>query len=464
MTIAIVGGGISGLALAHALLRRDQPVLLLEAAERFGGTIRSNRRDGFTTEAGPNGFLDNEPATRALVTALNLSDRIRVAEPTAKKRFVYRLGAPRQLPMSPPALLKSDILPLAAKLRLFGEIFSSRAREPEADTLASFGRRHFGKTASAVLVDAMQSGIYAGDPEKLSVAAAFPRLVELEREHRSLLLGLARSRRAKPAEKVDTAAPAAHGALTTFDGGLETLVRALGESLDERARRGTEVTSLSRTGTGWRVQIASRSGAAAIEADRVVLALPSYAASKLVHLLDPALASELSAIEYAPVAVVHVGYRRSELPSPPVGFGVLVPAGTELHMLGSIFVSSIFPWRADPDRVLLTCMLGGARQPQVLDATDEVLVSWVRDDLRRALRIEAAPCFEEIVRWRRAIPQYNVGHLARVRRIDQSVSRIPGFFVTGNSYRGVGINDCIRNAATLAEQLTQSSLSNYRRL
>lgn len=453
MTIAIVGGGISGLALAHALLRREQPVLLLEATERLGGTIRSNRRDGFTTEAGPNGFLDNEPATRALVAALQLSDRIRVAEPTAKKRFVYRLGAPRQLPMSPPGLLGSDILPLAAKLRLLGEIFSGRARDPEADTLASFGRRHFGKMASAVLVDAMQSGIYAGDPEKLSVAAAFPRLAELEREHRSLLLGLARSRRAKSAVQVDAAPLPTHAALTTFEGGLETLVRALGDGLGERARRGAEVTSLSRTGTGWRMELASGSGASSIEADRVVLALPSYAASKLVHRIDPTLASELSAIEYAPVAVVHVGYRRSDLASPPEGFGILVPAGTELHMLGSIFISSIFPWRADPDRVLLTCMLGGARQPQVLDAADDSLLSWVREDLRRALRIDAFPCFREIVRWRRAIPQYNIGHLARVRRIDESISRLPGLFLAGNSYRGVGINDCIRHAAVLADQL-----------
>jgi oxygen-dependent protoporphyrinogen oxidase len=287
------------------------------------------------------------------------------------------------------------------------------------------------------------------------VAAAFPRLADLEREHRSLLLGLARSRRGKSAERAEAPGAASlQGALSTFEGGLETLIRALAKVLGEKVQSQTEVTSLWRAERGWRIQVSSvRSGPSSLEADRVVLALPSYAASKLIQPLDPTLASELSAIEYAPVAVVHLGYRRTDLASPPEGFGVLIPAGTELQMLGAIFVSSIFPWRADPGRVLLTCMLGGARRPQVLDADDESLIAWVREDLRRALRIEATPCFREIVRWRRAIPQYNVGHLARVRRIEEAVSRLPGLFLSGNSLHGVGINDCIRNAHRLADRM-----------
>ncbi len=456
MTIAIVGGGISGLSLAHQLLLRGQPALLLEATERLGGTIRSTRRDGFITEAGPNAFVDNEPATRSLIASLNLRERIRTAEPTAKKQFVFTRGALRQVPMSPPALLRSDILPFPAKLRLLGEIFSGRASDPEHETLASFGRRHFGAIATTVLVDAMQSGIYAGDPEKLSVAAAFPRLAELERQHRSLLLGLMRSQRRGTADrerKADAPTAAASESLTTFDGGLETLIGALRGRLGDRARCGAEVTSISHSGAGWRLAISDRSGTSPLDAERVVLALPSYAAAKLVEPIDPGLASELSGIEHAPVAVVHVGYRRSDIASPPEGFGVLVPAGTGLRMLGSIFVSSIFPWRAHPDRVLLTCLLGGARHPELLEADDEMLLTWVSDDLRRALGIDVDPCYCEIVRWRRAIPQYNVGHLARVRRMEQAVSRFPGLSLTGNSYHGVGINDCIRSSTALAERL-----------
>jgi oxygen-dependent protoporphyrinogen oxidase len=447
--IAIVGAGISGLSLAFELRNRGAPVVLLEASSRVGGTIRSSAQEGFLTEGGPNGFLDKEPATRALAAALGLTDQMRKADPAAKRRFIFTRGSLREVPSSPGEFLKSDILPLGARLRVAGELFSRRARDPENETLGAFARRHLGSTAARVLVDAMQAGIFAGDPEKLSLAATFPKMRELERDHRSLILAMIRLQRQRKgtAEATETAGPA--GTLCSFEGGLETLTRALADRLGTAVRLNTEVRSIARSGREWQLQTSSGGREEMIAAEQVVLAVPSHVAARLLRPTDGALASELEGIDYAPICVVHLGYSRAEA-AVPDGFGFLVPAQERLRILGAIFVSSIFPWRSEGRRSLLTCMVGGARQPELFGLEEAELVGSVRKDLERVLGLTSAPSFQRVVRWPRGIPQYNVGHLARVRRIEEAVSRLPGLMVTGNAYRGVGLNDCVRNSTALA--------------
>jgi len=450
--IAIVGAGISGLSLAFELRGRGAEVLVLEASPRVGGTIRSSTEQGFLTEAGPNGFLDREPATRALAASLGLTDRMRKADPAAKRRFIFTRGALREVPSSPGAFLKSDILPLGARLRVAGELFSRRARDPEDETLAAFARRHLGRTATSVLVDAMQAGIFAGDPEKLSLAAVFPKMRELERDHRSLILAMIRLQRQRKGTAVATETAGPGGTLCSFEGGLETLTRALAERLGPAVRLSTEVRAISRSGKRWQLQVSSAGRTEAIAAEQLVLAIPSYVAARLLQPIDGALASELEAIAYAPICVVHLGYPRAE-PAIPDGFGFLVPAQERLRILGAIFISSIFPWRSEGRRSLLTCMVGGARQPELFGLEESELVGAVRQDLERALGLAAAPSFFQIARWPRGIPQYNAGHLARLRRIDDAVSRLPGLTLTGNAYRGVGLNDCVRTSTALASSL-----------
>jgi oxygen-dependent protoporphyrinogen oxidase len=452
MTFAIIGGGISGLSLAFQLSRRGQDVLLFEASPRLGGTIRSENRDGFIIEAGPNGFLDNEPATHALAASLGIAGKIRPAEVTASRRFIFTRGALRPVPSSPPAFLKSDILPFHARIRVLGELLTRRGPELENETLGSFSRRHFGRAAAEVLVDAFQSGIFAGDPEKLSVEAAFPRLAALEREHRSLMLGMGRIARQRRAEGAPSQPGV--GTLNTFEGGLSTLISSLADHLGSSIRTDATVQSISRVGTRWRLSVLDRGHVALWEATQVVLAVPAYAAASLLRPLNGKLSSELESIEYAPVAVVQLGFRGSAVDNNvPPGFGFLAPAREGLNILGAIFASKIFPWRAPPKALLLTCMMGGVRRGELFKKLDDELLALAGSDLKRVLHFAAEPDFVEIVRWPRGIPQYNVGHLARLRRIAEALASLPGISLTGNAYHGVGLNDCIRNATALAKRL-----------
>lgn len=454
MNVVIVGGGISGLALAYGLRSRGTGVTLLEAGPNLGGNIQTRRRDGFLTEAGPNSFVDREPTLRQLAASLGVEDRIRTADPAAKRRYIYSRGKLRQLPSSPPAFLKSDVVPLGAKLRMMGELFTRRAPDKD-ESLAEFGRRHVGRTATAVLVDAMQTGIFAGDVEALSVGAVFPKVVELEKQHRSLVLGMARSQAAaRKALPPGEGAPKPTGQVCSFDGGLQVLVDALARSLGPAARTGARVVGLRREGDGWKLAVEEQGQRSELAADRVVLAVPAYVAAELLRPLDEKLAGRVEGIAYAPIAVVHLGFAPGSLP-PPDGFGFLIPTVERRRVLGVIHASSTFPWRTEDGRVLLTCMVGGAKRPDLVELDDAALVTLAREELRELAGISAEPSFTEVIHWERGIPQYNVGHLARMAAIDEGVARLPGLHLLGNAYKGVGITDCIRNANALVDTLTR---------
>ena len=443
---AIVGGGISGLALAYALRQQRQEVVLFEASSRVGGTIGSHERDGFWTETGPNTFLDREPAMGKLLSSLRLLPKVRVASPAAKKRFLF-VGE-KLHPLSPAALFDSELLSAAGWLRMLGDIFSRRSKSVD-ESLAEFGERHFGKAATAVLLDAFQVGIFAGDITQLSATSAFPQLKQMERKHGSLIVAMMR----RPKKKKDedrTPGMGASGAMASFEGGLGQLIVSLERSLESVIHRSAPVDSIARADGRWNLGFRSKTPESF---ERVVLAVPAFIAAELLRPLSSALAEELAAISYASVGVVHLGYDEKDLAERPEGLGFLVPSREERPTLGVLFISSSFPWRAPPGRVLLTCLMGGARNPEIAKLDDERLDQLARSELKRTLGIDADPCFRDIVKWPRGIPQYNVGHEARLRRVDESLRNLPGLFLTGNAYRGVGINDCVRNAFKLAEAL-----------
>lgn len=453
MKTVVIGGGLSGLATAFGLLQRGQDVVLLEAGPDVGGTIRTSNEGGFLTESGPNGWLDKEPAMRRLIDALGLSAKVRPATGLAKERFVFWGGRLRKLPAKPTELLRSNLLPWHAKLRAAGELFTRRARPGLDESLASFGRRHLGNTVTALLIDAMQSGIFAGDVERLSLAAVFPRMAELEREHRSLILAMIRLQRER--RRAQQAAPepsGPSGVLSSLEGGLQALVAALEARLESRVRTGARVTALARTANRWTVGL----GAESLSTDRLVLATPAFVAAPLLSAIDPPLSDELAAIPYAPVAAVHVGFEREAIPSHS-GFGFLIPEREGRRILGTLFISSIFPWRAPEGRALFTVMVGGARHPDRVKLGDPELLTLVREELAATLGIVAEPLYTRIVRWDRGIPQYEVGHLARIERIEQRLATLPGLSLVGNAYRGVGMNDCVREAGRLVERLTASA-------
>jgi oxygen-dependent protoporphyrinogen oxidase len=451
--IAVIGGGISGLALAHRLRSRGKDAVVLEAQSRLGGNIQSRERDGFLTEIGPNGFLDKEPATRELAASVGVEELIRPADPAAKRRYLYTAGRLRAVPGSPPAFLKSGILPLGARLRVIAELLTGRAPKGLDESLGAFGRRHLGETATKVLLDAVQTGIYAGDLEALSVGATFPLLTKLEREHRSLILGAIRMQKAQRKALPSGAQLKLSGALCTFEGGMQTLVNALARALGPAAHTGARVEGLIPSQDGWRVSVLEQGRQAELNASQVVVATPAHVAAGLLRPLDEKLAALLEGITYAPIAVVHLGYAPGSTP-PPDGFGFLVPSAEKRRLLGAIHASTVFPFRAPGGRVLYTCMVGGARRSDLVGLDEEALITLARDELKDLVGVTANPIFSEVIRWPRGIPQYNVGHLERVSSIDAALTRLPRLHLAGNAYKGIGINDCIRNALAQGDALS----------
>jgi oxygen-dependent protoporphyrinogen oxidase len=450
MRVAVVGAGIAGLAVAHAVRRRapEAEVTVLEASSRPGGNIRSERVDGYLCEWGPNGFLDSVPETLSFARALGLADRVHRSDDRARRRCIFRNGRLHVLPGGPAGFLGSGLLSWQGKLRIAGEPFAA-GRPAGDETIHAFAARRIGREAADVLVGSMVSGVFAGDARALSLRACFPRMWEMETEHGGLfraLLAKVRQRRVRRGDAVGSPL----GTLTSFRDGTEELVRAAAEALGRSLRLGARATRLRRAGPAWRVDVEGDGG---LEADAVVLAGPPSASAVLVSGADDALAAELASIPCAGLAVVALGYAASRLAAPLDGFGFLVPRGEGPRVLGVLWDSSVYPGRAPAGRVLLRAMIGGALDPEAARLDDAELVDVVRRDLHATMGLAADPDFVRIFRHPLGIPQYVVGHLDRLARIEERLLRLPGLHVAGNGYRGVAINACVAAAGPLAERV-----------
>lgn len=453
--IVVVGGGVAGMTVALELLERasvspDPPeVICLEASSRPGGNIRSESDSGYVLEWGPNGFLDNSPPTLHLVRRIGLSDRLLPSDAASAKRYIYRAGKLRKLPGGALSFLFSDVLTTGGKLSVFGEPFRKGKRDDVEESVYSFASRRIGEQAARVLVAAMVSGIYAGDAKNLSLQAAFPKMARMERDHGGLFRAMLSRKREKSPGGGGPSGPGGH--LTSFDGGLQVLTDGLASALGPVLRLNTKVSAVGDMGIRG-VRVLPESGAP-IDAAAVVLACPSWHASELVAETDRELSEAIGAIPSASLAVVHLGYRNRDLPVPLDGFGYLAPRGEGLRILGTLWSSSIFPGNRAPDgHALVTSMIGGATDPEAVDLEDAALAQLVRADLEKTMRVERNPSFVRIFRHPRGIPQYTLGHMARLATIDRRLDEHPGLFVCGNSYRGISVNACVAEAATIADR------------
>lgn len=460
-TVAIVGGGISGLALAEALQHRAAlagvPVrpVILEAEAEAGGKIKTAVEGGFVVETGPHGFLDREPKMFALIDRLSLGGSLLRANEAAAKRFIVRRGALRELPSSPPKFLTSDVLPLSGKLRVLLEPFARRRPDGE-ESVWGFAARRIGPQAADVLVDAMVTGIYGGDPKRLALRSAFPRMYELETQYGGLIraqLALAKEKR-KALPAGDGAAkgggaggPA--GTLCSFTGGLGELTSALARRAEIRG--GFAAAEIERRQGGYTV----RSAAGALEAEAMVLAIPAYDAATLLAPHAEVAARRLLEIPYVPVTVVVQAFRQEDVLRPTDGFGFLIPGGEQREILGSIWASSVFPVHAPRGAVMFRTMLGGARRPELAEGGDAAILARSRAELERfvGIRPGATALLERVIRWPRAIPQYVLGHAGRVAAAEALEADLPGLYLTGNAYRGVAMLSCVAEADRLAERI-----------
>lgn len=447
--IIIVGAGISGLTSAYALLSKNKnlDITVYEADSRPGGKIWSDKTDGFLCEKGVNGFLDNKPKTLQLCDYLGLEPL--KSSDNARRRFIFSKGKLNQLSESPLSFLKSDLISWHGKLRIIYELIAPKG--PEDETVADFVIRRLGKESLEKLIDPMCSGIFAGDPYKMSIKHCFPRIKELEQNYGSLIRAMIKLQKEKKKlqthEKV-SAAPT--GNLTSFYNGAQTITDELAERLGERIKFGVSVKGLEKDGSRYKVHTSQGIDSA----DIIILASPAHASSEIMRDFDIKLSKVLSEIPYAPVSVVCFGYKREKVLHSLQGFGFLIPHTEGKKILGTLWDSSIFPNRAPEGYVLLRNMIGGAKSPELAMLDDNAIIGAVFDELMSIISLKGEPDMVRIYRWEKAIPQYVMGHGDRLKFIDESLKSYHGLYLTGNSYRGIGINDCIENAYKLAEQIS----------
>ena len=440
MRIAVVGGGISGLSAAFYVKRRrpEAEVVLLERDAKLGGTMQTVEVDGFRFEAGSNGFLSNKPDTLELVRESGAEPLLMRSNDAARLRYVYS-DALHRLPEDAMSFVRTPLLSLGGKLRVLGEVLVPARREGSEETLQQFGYRRVGREFTDVFLDAMVAGIYASTPDRISVNAAFPLVVRLEREYGGLFKGMLKKRKKE-------AGPG--GVLMSFVRGVSTFTEHLGRAIQADVRLGAEVTGLARDGALWRLT----GPGLEVTADRVILTTPAYVTSRLLAPLDAEASERLDRIEYSPIAVIGLGYER--LAHPLNGFGLLTTTSARKPIRGVLWDSSIFPDRAPPGKKSLRVMIGGQRDTELSAGSEEALLALARRGVAETMGVTETPSATFVQRWSRGIPNYPVGHLANVDAIFERVRGLPGLHLTANAYYGIGLNDCVSQARACAERAT----------
>lgn len=437
--IAIIGGGISGLAAAYELAQRGVPFQLFEASPRAGGLIRTEHHDGFVVDAGPDSILSSKPAALALCEAVGLrTNLLQMIEPKTAyvldRNHLYPLPSPSVLgiPLTPRAALQFRLLPVTSRVRVLLEPYI-RPGKGSDESIASFFRRRFGPPTVERVAQPLLGGIHAGDVEQLSVQSLFPALREAE-SRGGLLRHLAQRQRP------------AGGLFNSLTGGMATLPAALVRSLPPAAiRLNTEIASIIEMPDGWRLDTSSGTQ----HASALVLATPVNVTGRLLQLIDPAAAQLCSDVRHASTASIALAWLRDEVEHPLRGSGFVV-ARDQSRITASTWISSKWPGRSPEGYTLLRAFVGGMRDPQAIDLSDDELVAIARRDLGRVLRIRAEPRLARVYRWRDASPQLTVGHSDRLREIDRRLNARPGLFATGRGLRAVGIPDCVADARQVA--------------
>ena len=440
----VVGGGISGLVCAYALRKAGIEAQLVEASSRPGGVIQSVSRDGFLLELGPQSFSGTR-ALRELCADLGISDQIVQAPPHAP-RYVLINGKLRPVPLSPPAFFFSSLISGSTKWSLVRDILG-KSVPPDADeSVAAFVRRKFSPQLLDRLVGPFVSGIYAGDPERLSARSAFPQLFEAEQSAGSIVRGMLRLAKSKKK-------PRERPTLQTFRDGNETLVRALSAKLDPAFLPSTSLKGISaQNDSSFEVHLECRGQQETIATKSLILATPTNVTGNLLSSLDPSFQT-LASMEYAPVAVVSLGYRKLDVGHSLDGFGFLVSRSAGLRILGSVWNSSLFPGRAPEGHALVTSFVGGATDLAAAMLPPEELASLVDREISAVLNVKGDPVFSSVTIWPRALPQYNLGHASRLAAVAEACSRFPGLWLTGNYLRGPAIGSCVDQAFAVAEEV-----------
>ena len=445
-SVAIVGAGLAGLAAAYHLYEEGGAApSVFEAGAQAGGVVRSERANGYLVEHGPNTLQSIPPVLGNMLTALDLEEQTVEPPPTAEKRYVVRGGRPLPAPTSLKSLLTTDLFSWPGKLRLLREPFASVPEKAE-ESVAGFVRRRLGREVLDYAVNPFVGGIYAGDPQRLSLRYAFPRLYELEQEHGSLLKGALFSKRQSTTKR----------RLFSFESGLQTLPQALARHLEDRVHLRTRVTAIEKEADHWTLTLQRQGKTSRRRFDAVIYAAPLH---ELAHIdfAAPVDLAPLLDVPYPPLSVLALGFRRQDVTHSLDGFGMLVPAAEDaFDILGTLFSSTLFPNRAPEDHVLLTSFIGGMRRPDLGLASTDTLVEIARQDLATLLGVRGEPTFVKRIAWKKAIPQYHLGYGQVHRCLDELETACPGFFLAGNYRRGVSAGDAMTSGQQAARRAAAS--------
>jgi oxygen-dependent protoporphyrinogen oxidase len=462
--VAIIGGGIAGLATAYYLQEGARQAgtplsyTLIERAPSFGGKIVTHEGDGFVIEGGPDSFITQKPAALRLCRELGLEDRLLGTNDAQRKVYVLDGGRLRPLPdgvmlvvptrFAPFAL--SPLISVAGKLRMGMDLFIPPRREDGDESLADFIRRRLGQEALDKIAEPLMAGIHVADAERLSLQATFPRFIQLEQKYGSLIKGMLTQKARRAAGDGNGAGRDKLSLFMTLRGGLRELVEALVARLDGDLLPGTGVSGLARTQEGYHLRLAD---GRMLQADAVILATPAFVTADLVEPMHAPLATELRAIRYVSTATLSLGFRRAEFEHPLDGFGFVVSSRDKSRLMACTWTSTKFNGRTPGEHVLLRAFVGGPRNERLVDLPDEELLGLVRGELREVMGVSAQPVVTRLYRWPGANPQYDVGHLERVDQLESMAADLPGLYLTGSAYRGVGLPDCIQQGQNTAEAI-----------
>jgi len=446
----IIGAGITGLSVAHTLNQFGKSFQIVEVSQSIGGALQSHQSDGFLAEHGPNSLLLKDQRIGHFLKKIDLSDsQIQDAKPEAHNRFIVSNGELCSVPTSPLKILSSPLLNLGSILRLAKEPFTSRYRSDTEESFADFVKRRLGSKVLTNLAGPFVSGIYAGDPDQLSVRHAFPRLWALEKDHRSLFLAALTKKKAK-AKNPHTLSPTR---TISFHGGLAELPKAIAKQLpSETIQLNCKIQSINKHQNGWEVTwLNSENSEHISHYQKLVIAIPHHRLSSLP--LPSEISQQLEpvySIKAPPVTSLVLGFKRSQIKHPLNGFGMLIKASEKSPLLGVLFSSSMFDHRAPDNHVTLTCMMGGTRNPEYAENEDHTVIA----ELNRLLGVQGEPVFRHRTHWKNAIPQYKIGYPSVMDALESCEENHPDLHFCGNYRSGVSVTDCIINGLELGQRLS----------
>ncbi|ATW25699.1 protoporphyrinogen oxidase [Candidatus Formimonas warabiya] len=459
--VAIIGGGIAGLAAAYALEEKGENIeyTLIEKDARLGGKILTETHDGFLVEGGPDCFLSEKPSVIKLAEKIGLADSLIGTNDEFKGTYVYSGGRVHALPEGLMLMVPTKIVPFAlspliswpGKMRMALDFVLPRKKDDDDETLHNFVVRRLGREALDKIAEPLIGGIHGGNPETMSLKASFPRFLDMERNYGSLIRAMLAARRRSPAKRPEGSGGKPGTYFMSFKNGMGELTDALEKKLGGRILKGKEVVKVGRSGTHYQIL---GDGFGEITADAVIFALPAPEAAALIRGWDAASADILEETPMASSATVSLAFRREQLPFSPASFGFLIPH-VEQRKINAVTFSSI-KWNyrmPDEDSVLLRTFVGGAKNSHLACAGEEEILHWVKQDLKSILGISSNPVMSRIHRWIHARPQYTMGHLERLHRVEQRLKSLPGFYLAGGCYRGIGVPDCINDGMNAAENV-----------